>query len=83
MIGSMCDPEPDRSPGPLAAKPAATDSAVPKFCDFGCPYADFPPPETAGICRTMAAVQCGKLGELVNKNAPCEWRRRQRAVREA
>lgn len=25
----------------------------------------------------MAAVWCKKLKELVNKNAPCEWQRRQ------
>lgn len=50
---------------------------IPQFCDYYCPFADFPPAETAGICRTMAAVQCRKLGELVNKNAPCEWRLRE------
>ena len=52
------------------------DAAIPKFCDFICPHAEFPPADTAGICRTMSAVYCGKLRELVNKNAPCEWRRR-------
>ena len=51
-------------------------AAIPEFCDFECPHADFPPAETAGICRTMSAVWCGKLKELVRKNAPCEWRRR-------
>lgn len=49
---------------------------VTEFCDFDCPHADFPPAETAGICRTMAAVWCRKLKEIVNKNAPCEWARR-------
>ena len=49
----------------------------PEFCDFDCPHADFPPADTAGLCRTMSAVWCKKLKELVNKNAPCEWRRRQ------
>jgi hypothetical protein len=49
---------------------------TPEFCDFDCAFADFPPAETAGICRTMSAVWCSKLKELVNKNAPCEWRRR-------
>jgi len=49
---------------------------IPEFCDFDCPHADFPPAETAGLCRTMSAVWCRQLGELVNKNAPCEWRRR-------
>ena len=48
----------------------------PEICDFDCPYAGFPPAETAGICRTMSAVHCGLLGELVPKNTPCEWRRR-------
>lgn len=49
---------------------------IPEICDYDCPHAAFPPAETAGICRTMSAVQCGKLGELVAKNRPCEWRRR-------
>lgn len=53
-----------------------SDSKIPEICDFDCPYADFPPAETAGICRTMSAVWCGKLGELVNKNMPCEYRAR-------
>jgi hypothetical protein len=53
------------------------DAAIPEYCDYDCPYADFPPAETAGICRTMSAVWCGKLKELVNKNTPCEWRKRQ------
>ena len=52
---------------------------IPEFCDFDCPFADFPPAETAGLCRTMSAVWCGKLKELTNKNAPCEWRKRQRS----
>lgn len=51
---------------------------MPLICDFACPHADFPPAETAGICRTMSAVLCKKLKELVNKNAPCEFRKRQR-----
>jgi hypothetical protein len=55
--------------------------APPEFCDFDCPHADFPPADTAGICRTMSAVWCQKLGELVNKNARCEWRRRQEKKR--
>jgi hypothetical protein len=49
---------------------------VPEFCDFDCSFADFPPAETAGICRTMSAVWCRKLEELTNKNTPCEWRKR-------
>src|SRR5437867_13426897 len=28
----------------------------PEICDFDCPFAGFPPAESAGICRTMAAV---------------------------
>jgi len=47
---------------------------APEYCDFDCPFADFPPAETAGICRTMSAVWCRKLRRLVNKNRPCEWR---------
>ncbi len=53
------------------------DDSIPAICDFHCPFADFPPAETAGICRTMSAVYCKKLSELVNKNAPCEWRLRE------
>lgn len=52
------------------------DPAIPLICGFDCPHASFPPPETAGICRTMSAVLCGRLGELVNKNAACEFRKR-------
>ncbi|MGD8452126.1 MAG: hypothetical protein PVJ57_09935 [Phycisphaerae bacterium] len=53
-----------------------SDKDIPEFCDFDCPFADFPPAETAGICRTMSAVWCRKLKELVNKNTPCTWRQR-------
>ena len=49
---------------------------IPVLCAFECPHADFPPAETAGICRTMSAVWCGKLEQLVTKNVPCEWRKR-------
>lgn len=48
---------------------------IPEFCGFSCPHADFPPADSAGICRTMAAVQCGKLNRLVDKNAPCHFRK--------
>ena len=68
------------------AESAQTDprlSQIPRFCDYGCPFADFPPAETAGICRTMSAVLCGKLQELVNKNAPCAWRARQDGAQQA
>jgi hypothetical protein len=44
----------------------------PAVCGFACPHADFPPADTAGICRTMSAVYCRKLGKLVNKNMPCK-----------
>ena len=49
---------------------------LPAICDYDCPAADFPPAETAGICRTMSAVWCRQLNELVNKNRPCEYRAR-------
>jgi hypothetical protein len=52
-------------------------AVIPEICDFDCPFADFAPADTAGICRTMSAVWCRKLRELVNKNAPCTWRQRQ------
>lgn len=57
------------------------EQKIPRFCDFDCPGADFPPAETAGICRTMAAVWCKKLDALVNKNTPCEWRKRRGAAK--
>jgi len=48
--------------------------ATPPFCGFSCPHSDFPPADSAGLCRTMAAVYCTKLKKLVNKNGPCRWR---------
>ena len=73
---------PAAAPQPRAGAPAPpADAEIPRFCEFACPFAEFPPPETAGICRTMSAVWCGKLRELVNKNAPCEWRARGAAGR--
>lgn len=62
-----------RAPSP---RKAAADAQIPEICDFDCPHADFPPADTAGICRTMSAVWCKKLSELTNKNMACEWRRR-------
>lgn len=53
---------------------------IPAICDYDCPAAAFPPAETAGICRTMSAVWCGQLQELVNKNRPCEYRARKTAA---
>ncbi len=57
-----------RSPQPLPTN-------VPAYCDFICPHAEFPPPDTSGLCRTMSAVWCGQLKSLVRKNARCAWRR--------
>jgi len=54
---------------------------IPEYCDFDCPHADFPPAETAGLCRTMSAVWCKKLKALTNKNTPCEWRRTRSTAR--
>ena len=53
-------------------KPAPAPPELPSICGFACPHADFPPADTAGICRTMAAVYCRKLRKLVNKNMPCQ-----------
>lgn len=53
---------------------------IPDYCDFICPHAEFPPANTAGICRTMSAVWCKKLKSLVNKNVLCEWRRKNEAA---
>jgi hypothetical protein len=44
---------------------------MPDFCGFQCPHSAFPPADTAGLCRTMAAVYCKKLRRLVAKNGPC------------
>lgn len=55
---------------------SSPDDRIPQLCSFDCPHADFPPAETAGICRTMSAVWCAQLSEMVNKNLPCEWRKR-------
>ncbi|MCD6303517.1 MAG: hypothetical protein J7M21_00975 [Planctomycetes bacterium] len=49
----------------------AEDEDIPDFCDFSCPYSEFPPADSAGLCRTMAAVYCTRLGRLVDKNRPC------------
>ncbi len=51
------------------------DTDIPEFCGFNCPHADFPPADSAGLCRTMAAVKCGKLRKLVDKNTPCQYLR--------
>jgi hypothetical protein len=51
--------------------PASNDA--PTFCTFACPHSAFPPAETAGACRTMAAVYCKRLRTLVHKNMPCRW----------
>ena len=50
-----------------------TKDNIPEFCDYSCPHAEFPPADSAGICRTMAAVQCLKLKRLVDKNTPCAY----------
>lgn len=57
-------------------------SALPEFCTFACRYGEFPPADTAGLCRTMAAVYCTKLRKLVNKNGPCLWRKQKRPAGE-
>lgn len=47
---------------------------IPDICAYDCPFADFPPAETAGLCHTMSAVWCRKLRRLTRKNTPCEWK---------
>jgi hypothetical protein len=59
------------------------DPRIPEICDYDCPFADFPPADTAGICRTMSAVWCKKLKELTNKNAACVYRARSAARKTA
>jgi hypothetical protein len=51
--------------------PVMEKPGVPEICSFACRHSDFPPPETAGLCRTMAAVYCRELRKLVRKNGPC------------
>jgi hypothetical protein len=58
-----------------AGKKKVAEAEVPQFCGFSCPHSDFPPADSAGLCRTMAPVYCTKLRKLVDKNAPCRWRR--------
>ena len=48
---------------------------TPEYCTFQCPHGDFPPADSAGLCRTMAAVYCKKLKKLIPKNTPCQWAR--------
>jgi len=48
---------------------------VPDICGFICPHSEFPPAETAGLCRTMAGVYCKKLKRLVHKNTACNWKK--------
>jgi len=57
------------------ARRNASSPTVPDYCGFDCPHSEFPPADTAGLCRTMAAVYCKKLRKLVNKNGPCRWKR--------
>jgi hypothetical protein len=44
-----------------------------KICSYDCPHGEFPPEDSAGICRTMSGVYCIKLRRIVFKNAPCAW----------
>lgn len=50
-------------------------TAPSEFCDYACPFAEFPPEGSEGLCRTMGAVYCKKLRRVVHKNLPCHWRR--------
>jgi hypothetical protein len=59
------------------ARRAPKTAAAPDFCGFQCPHSAFPPADTAGLCRTMAAVYCKKLKRLVAKNGPCALATRQ------
>jgi len=52
---------------------------MPEFCGFDCPFAEFPPAESAGLCRTMAAVWCRKQKKLAHKNRPCPCRKAEAA----
>ena len=60
---------------PASPRKAPAAAEVPEFCGFQCPHSEFPPADSAGLCRTMAAVYCKQLGKLVDKNRPCRWKR--------
>jgi hypothetical protein len=60
---------------PQNRKKIRAHATAQEFCGFQCPHSDFAPPETAGLCRTMAAVYCKKLEKLVSKNGPCVWKK--------
>jgi hypothetical protein len=63
---------------PQNRKKIRAHATAQEFCGFQCPHSNFAPPETAGLCRTMAAVYCKKLKKLVNKNGPCVWQAKPR-----
>ena len=55
------------------ANAGVTTSKI-KFCDLRCEYAEFPKQEHvdgANSCRTVAALWCKQLEQIVSKNAPC------------
>ena len=56
----------------------AQRESLPEYSGFLCPHSDFPPADTGGACRTMAAVYCRKLKRLVDKNRPCHWQARRK-----
>jgi hypothetical protein len=62
---------PKRPTNPKARRAAEPPAPAPDFCGFQCPHSAFAPADTAGLCRTMAAVYCKKLRRLVAKNGPC------------
>jgi hypothetical protein len=54
---------------------ASSTDALPLFCDFSCPQADFTPPEVTGACRRDLVVYCKKFGKHNNKNSRCIGRK--------
>lgn len=70
---------PKRPTKPKARRAADPAAPAPEFCGFQCPHSAFPPADTAGLCRTMAAVYCKKLRHLVSKNGPCAWKEKSAA----
>lgn len=43
----------------------------PPYCDFLCPFASFPSPDTVGACRREQAVYCLYVKKYNNKNNTC------------
>ena len=75
----MTRPKRPTKPKAKTRRAAEPPAPAPDFCGFQCPHSAFPPADTAGLCRTMAAVYCKKLKRLVAKNGLCLWKKKSAA----